>query len=343
MVKKFLTLAGICAFAISCFAVGGKEASASGGALGMQSKTGLDKAGLTVEDALVLGLVEGITEFLPISSTGHLIIANAFLGLDSEQPLCDSGGNPVKDADGREYTMKMAADAYAVIIQFGAILAVVLLYWKSVLSMLMGIVGRDPSGFRLFINIVVAFLPAAIIGLLAHDFIEEALFGVKPVIFALAAGALLMFAVQKRYDKLSSKDDDSAPKMEDLKPAQALLIGALQCVAMWPGTSRSMMTILGGYIVGLRPADAAKFSFLLGLVTLGAAGAFKAYKDGDSILRTLEIGPLALGLLVAFASAIVSVRWLVGFLTKRGLIPFAWYRLVLAALLWLMMLSGIAE
>ncbi len=299
---------------------------------GNSAKGDAGKADIGYADALVLGVVEGVTEYLPVSSTGHLILANAFLGLDSQTPLKDSSGNEILDSDGSTYTMKSAADAYAIVIQFGAILAVAVIYWQYLLKMLAGLLGRNPEGFRLLRNLIAAFLPAAVVGLLFHDFIESQLFGVKPVIFALAAGALLMLAMQKYYDKRQFAGK-RYPKLEDMTLSQAVVIGALQCVAMWPGTSRSMMTILGGYIAGLKPADSARFSFLLGLVTLSAAAAYKTYKDGAAVVEALSFGPLAMGMFVAFISAAVSVHWMVGFLTRKGLAPFAYYRLVLAAIL----------
>lgn len=296
------------------------------------AKDGCGKEDIGYADALVLGVVEGVTEYLPVSSTGHLILANALLGLDTDTPLCDSSGAEIYDIDGSPYTMKMAADAYAIVIQFGAILAVAVIYWQYLLKMLAGLLGRNPEGLRLLRNLIAAFLPAAVVGLILHDFIESQLFGVKPVIFALAAGAVLMLAMQKYYDKRQYAGK-RYPKLEDMKLSKAFLIGALQCVAMWPGTSRSMMTILGGYLAGLRPSDSAKFSFLLGFVTLSAAAAYKTYKDGAAIAEALSFGPLAMGMLVAFISAAISVHWMVGFLTRKGLAPFAYYRFILAAVL----------
>lgn len=287
-------------------------------------------------DAFVLGVVEGITEYLPISSTGHLILANSFLHLDSDEPLLTKDGKPILDEDMQPYTLKNATDAYAIVIQIGAILAVAMLYWQYIMMMFLGLIGKSSEGMRLLINLIIAFLPAAIFGLLFHSIIETYLFGVKPVVIALAVGAFFMFAVQRFYQKRISYHKIFA-KMENMRPQQSLLIGLLQCVAMWPGTSRSMMTILGGYIAGMSPADSAKFSFLLGLITLSAASLFKIYKDGEAIVQSLSIPPLALGLIVAFVSAILSVKWLIGFLTKKGLAPFAWYRIALAIALSLLM------
>ena len=296
------------------------------------------KTDISVFDSVVLGIVEGITEYLPVSSTGHLILTNSVLGLDSETPLKDAKGNIVVDKkqskkSGKEvvYTMKKAADAYAVIIQLGAILAVLALYWESVWEIVKGVFGKSKKGLFLARNIIAAFMPAAVIGLLLHDYIDEYLFGVYPVVFALFAGGLLMLFVQKKLGKKASKKPDT--DLSDLSVKQSLLIGFLQVVAMWPGTSRSMMTILGGYIAGLNPASSAKFSFLLGLLTLSAASFFKIAKDGQNMLNALSVLPLLVGLIVSFICALVCVKWLVGFLTRRGLAPFAWYRIALSAVL----------
>ncbi len=294
------------------------------------------KADISYKDAFVLGIVEGVTEFLPVSSTGHLILANSFLNLDSEEPLTDANGLPILNEDNQPYTLKSAADAYAIVIQIGAIAAVAILYWKYILMIFAGLIGRNPLGLRLFINLVVAFLPAAIIGMLLHKAIEEYLFGIMPVIIALAVGAFLMFAVQKFYANREARRA-SFIKMEDLKIRHSLMIGFLQCVAMFPGTSRSMMTILGGYLAKMRPEDSAKFSFLLGLITLSAASVFKMYKDGDAIMQSISVSPLLLGLAVAFISSALSVKWLVGFLNRKGLAPFAWYRLAIAMILALLL------
>ena len=291
------------------------------------------KNDISYSDSVVLGLVEGLTEYLPVSSTGHLILANSFLGLDDEEPLVDANGDAILNKNFEPLTLKAAADAYAIVIQLGAIFAVAIIYWESLLKMLFGLIGKNPEGLRLLRNLIAAFLPAAIVGLLAHDFIERVLFGVVPVIAALFFGAVLMVVVQRRFDKANAFACTRFTKLSDMKVRSALLVGILQCVAMWPGTSRSMMTIIGGYAAGLKPADSAKFSFLLGLITLSAASLFKIVKDGDAVLRAISVGPLCLGMFVAFVAAAVSVKWFVGFLTRRGLAPFAYYRILLAALL----------
>ena len=200
--------------------------------------------------AVILGLVEGITEFLPVSSTGHLIITSNLLGLTDAKS-------------------KSAIDAFEIVIQGGAILAVVGLYWARFVQMLRGLLGMDNAGFKLLLNIVVAFLPAAVIGLLIKKWINQHLFYAWPVVLAFAVGGVYMIVVEaRRSGRMGRPPYEGAGKgIEDMTALDALRIGALQVLAMWPGTSRSMMTITGGYFGGLRPAAAAEFSFLLGVPT----------------------------------------------------------------------------
>ncbi len=296
-------------------------------------------------DALVLGLVEGITEYLPVSSTGHLILADRVLKLDSEVPALDRNGNPVmfkSHGVERVFTQKDAADGYAIIIQFGAILAVLGLYRAHIVEILAGLIGRSRKGLLLLRNLMIAFLPAAVLGKLLGDWISEKLFGPGPVVAALVAGAVLMLAVEAWRKRKIERGGSAAliedePPLHTLSPVQALFIGLMQCVALWPGTSRSMMTIVGGYFVGLAPRRAAEFSFLLGLVTLSAASLYKGLKVGPALIQTADVGPLLLGIVVATVSAALAVRWLVRWLTAHGLGLFAWYRLILAGLvLWLL-------
>jgi undecaprenyl-diphosphatase len=269
--------------------------------------------------AVVLGLVEGITEYLPVSSTGHLILAESLLGL----------GDP---------ETRTALDAFSIVIQGGAILAVLGLYWPRVRQLLRGIGGRDPIGLRLLVNISIAFLPAAILGPLVDDWLEARLFRPVPVLAALLAGGVWMIWLDR--DR-SARAGEPALALDSLHFRQALAIGLLQCLAMWPGTSRSMMTIAGGTWVGLRPREAAEFSFLLGVPTLGAACLYRlaknliaAARDGTpDLFETLGAGSVALGLVVATLSAALAVRWLVAFLTRHGLAAFGWYRIGLSAVM----------
>ena len=288
------------------------------------------KNDISLSDSVILGLVEGATEYLPVSSTGHLIITNALLHLDQETPVLDKNGLNVLKSSGEVYTIKSLSDSYAIVIQIGAIASVALLYWRYILMMLLGIIGRNPQGFKLLKNLIIAFLPAVIVGLSLHLIIEKYLFGIVPVIIGLAFGSIVMIIVQKRYDKQKTIKRTT---IETLSIKQALIIGILQCIAMIPGTSRSMMTILGGYIAGMDAKNSATFSFLLGLITLSAASIFKFAQDGQAMLTSLSTTPLLVGLFVAFISSAVAVKWLVGFLTKHGLIPFAIYRFILAGCL----------
>lgn len=268
--------------------------------------------------AVVLGLVEGVTEYLPISSTGHLILASSLLGLRTPE-----------NAE--------ALATFEIAIQGGAILAVLGLYRHRVPQTWNGLRGRDPVGRRLLVNLALAFLPAALLGPLLDDPIEAHLFHAPPVLAALFLGGLWMLWLGRRGPA-------GERTIESMDARMALLIGLFQCVAMWPGTSRSMMTIAGGVLLGMRARDAAEFSFLLGVPTLGAACAYKLAKnllgDGPNLFETLGAAPVAIGFAVAAVSAAVAVKWLVGFLGRHGLAPFGWYRIALALLLAVLAWSG---
>ncbi len=291
---------------------------------------------LSAGNAIILGLVEGITEYLPISSTGHLIVANHLLHLDSDVPLADAAGRPLwfrapsaKNPAGQRLSLKLAADSYSIIIQFGAILAVGLLYWSQLLGICMGLLGRDPAGLRLLRNLIVAFVPAAAVGLLLDHWIDEHLFFVRVVVAAQISGAILMFAAE-RWRKRRTSPARAALLPADLSSRGALGIGLMQCLALWPGMSRSMTTIVGGYFAGMEPPKAAEFSFLLGFVTLTAATVYKGLQSGAAMIAVFGWAHMALGILVATAAAAAAVRLLVSFLTRHGLTAFAWYRLGVA-------------
>jgi undecaprenyl-diphosphatase len=317
-----------------------KSSPSIGAAAATPPPSAAPAAELSITDAVVLGVVEGITEFLPISSTGHLIVATRLLGLEATTPLLGSDGQPLwhkkpspKNPAGVPLTLKLAADTYTVVIQAGAIAAVALLYWTPLVSMLHGLLGRDPVGLRLFRNVLIAFVPAAGIGFLAHDWIDRHLFSVGAVIVAQVAGAILMFAAEAWRRRQPAAPHAADTQLGELSPGKAAAIGALQCVAMWPGTSRSMMTIVGGYFVGLAPRRSAEFSFLLGFVTLSAASVYKGYRSGGAMIAVFGWSHVLLGAIVAAITAALCVRFLVHWLTRHGLGIFAWYRLVVAAVL----------
>lgn len=301
-------------------------------------------AELSTHDALILGIVEGVTEYLPISSTGHLIIANQVLGLTSDTPLHGKNGESLwykkpspKNPTGEPLTLKLAADTYVVVIQFGAIAAVALLYWRQVRTMLLGLVGRDAAGLRLVRNLLIAFVPAAILGLLLSKWIES-LFSVAAVLAAQVSGAILMFLAEGWRKKQSSARTDRDPS--ELSGPESFGIGLLQCFALWPGMSRSMTTIVGGYFVGLNPRRSAEFSFLLGLVTLTAATVYKSAKSGTAMLTVFGWPNILLGCVVAAITAALSVKFLVNYLSRHGLVAFAIYRVILAGVLGLLLARG---
>jgi undecaprenyl-diphosphatase len=296
------------------------------------------KAELGLLETTILGIVEGLTEYLPVSSTGHLILAAYFMDLSEDSILTDKSGNIVyldnpalENPGGTPLTLKAGIDAYLIIIQFGAIAAVVILYWKRLIGMLLGLLGKNPDGLLLLRNLIVAFIPAAVIGLSFESLIDKYLFGNTPVIIALFIGGLAILAIDRWHKK--QRQDERSPELHELTPIQCLFIGGLQCVAMWPGTSRSMMTIIGGYLGRLSPTKAAEFSFLLGLITLSVASVYKGYKVGFPLIEAFGLWMPLIGCIVAALSAAVAVKWMVNYLGKHGLAVFGYYRIILAIVL----------
>jgi undecaprenyl-diphosphatase len=255
--------------------------------------------------ALILGLVEGITEYLPVSSTGHLLIAQHLLGIEESE----------------------ISKAYAIVIQAGAILAVLGLYRERVGQMLQGVIGRDAAGLRLAVCVIAGFLPAAVLGGLFDKSIEKHLFGVMPVIIAWVVGAAVILLLGTWTQRHRAGKD-----LLQLRWQGAIVIGLAQCIAMWPGTSRSLVTLLGGLLVGLSLPAAVEFSFLLGLVTLTAATGYKALKLGDGMVAAYGWTALIAGFAMALLSAALAVKWMVAWLTRHGLGLFAWWRLLAAAM-----------
>lgn len=271
---------------------------------------------MTLVQAVVLGIVEGLTEYLPISSTGHLVLTQRAMGIGQTQ----------------------AADAYAICIQLGAILAVVSLYFRYMLRMSNGMIGRDADGLALLRNIIVAFTPAAVVGFFVVDPFMKKLFGLWPIVAAWFIGgvAILVVAWTRR-----SRPRGAGRDLFDLSWSQALVIGLIQCLAIWPGTSRSLVTIVGGVLVGLSLTSAVIFSFILGAITLGAVTAYEIWKHGDIMLHAYGTTSLLAGLVAAALSATAAVKWMVGYLKRHGLALFGYYRVALAVAVAGLLLSGL--
>jgi len=259
--------------------------------------------------AAVLGVVEGVTEYLPISSTGHLLITQRLLGI------------------GEDPATKDAADSYLIAIQFGAILAVLVLYRRRIATVVAGLFGRDVDGRRLLIALVCATAPAVVIGVLFEKPIKDNLLGPWPVVAAWIAGGVLILAIA---DKVRA--DRPGLSLTHIGPKQALIIGAAQVIAMWPGTSRSLVTILAALAIGSTLAAAVEFSFLLGLVTLTGATLYEGAKNGSTVVDAYGVIDPVIGLLFAFAAAALAIKWMVSWLQTRSLAIFGWERLVVAAI-----------
>ena len=258
-------------------------------------------------DALILGLVEGITEFLPVSSTGHLILARSFLGLSAEQ-----------------------VDWQLIVIQGAAILAVCWEYrarlWETVAGL-----PRERRAQRFALMLILAFLPAAILGLLLDKPIERVLFAPIPVALALIIGGVLILLVERL------RHGEHIGSVDEIRPSDALKIGLFQSLALIPGTSRSAATILGGLLLGLSRRTATEFSFFVAIPTLLAATAYKLWQ-ARHVIDTSQAAPLAISSIVSFVAALLSIRLLLRFVSRHSFAAFAWYRigfgvLVLAAAL----------
>jgi undecaprenyl-diphosphatase len=281
---------------------------------------------------VVLGAVEGITEFLPISSTGHLVVVERLFGL----------GGSVGARD--------LLDSYAVIIQGGAILAVAWLFWGRLLAAAAALGGvlrlpgfrRDvaPADRRLAVGIVVAVAPAGLIGFLAGDAVKDHLFSPGPIAVAWVAGGAALLGVAGWLHRRSSAGEDGGLGLEQFTWQQALVVGLAQALALWPGVSRSLVTIVAGCLVGLALPAAVELSFLVGFVLLLAASVFELLKHGGDILAVYGWFDPLLGLAVAFVCAVASIRWLIRVISGRSLAGFGWYRLGAAALAFGLLATG---
>ncbi len=272
---------------------------------------------LSIPEAILLGLVEGLTEYLPVSSTGHLTVTEQLLGLTDT----DAG--------------KDAADAYAIAIQSGAILAVLGIYRRRIATALLAVAGRGPDpvgGRRLAVAIVAGFLPAAIAGFLLGDLVKEHLFGLWPVVGAWFVGGIVILAWPPAANR-------TGRALEVLTLRDGLIIGLVQTIALWPGVSRSLVVILAGLAIGLSIAAAVEFAFLLGLVTLGAATLYETFDKGGVIIDQFGVSAPLVGFGAALLSAAAAVVWMVGYVQQRGLAIFGWYRIAVAVVVAMLALT----
>lgn len=265
--------------------------------------------------AVLLGIVEGITEYLPVSSTGHLQLAGHLLGLSDDDP---------------------ATSSFEIVVQLGAILAVVAHYRALLTERTRGLFSGDAASRRLFVALAAAFVPAAIVGLAFRKAIKAHLFKPVPIATALVVGGIVMIAVERWLARPSAPARNGG--LDDVTLPRALAIGIAQCFSLIPGTSRSMCTILGAQLSGLSTATAAEFSFLLALPTLGAATIFEGIKARHDLASHVGIASLAVGMVVSFAVAWAVIASFLAYLKRRGLEPFGWYRIVLGTLvLWVLL------
>ena len=258
--------------------------------------------------ALILGVVEGLTEFLPISSTGHLIVAGALLDFNDER-----------------------GKVFEIVIQTGAILAVCWEFRKRIAKVVTGI-GRDPAANRMLVNLAIAFVPLAVLGLVFGKWIKTHLFRAETVAITSIVGALVIFAVERWYRRVSSSPGTATSRrriddVDDMRPIDALKVGIAQAFALIPGTSRSGATIIGGLLFGLSRRAATEFSFFLAIPTLLIASAYQLFRE-RALFSSADIGWMGVGVVAAFASAFLCVRWLLRYISTHDFTPFAWYRIV---------------
>lgn len=255
--------------------------------------------------AIIIAIVEGITEFLPISSTGHMIIVGHFINFTGE-----------------------FATFFEVVIQLGAILAIVVLYWKKISRSLQPRnLAPGKHGFRLWFNIAVAFIPAAVVGLIFKHKIDKYLFNTLTVALAMIVGGTLLIIIENRFRKNHTTRD-----IDNVTPIQALKIGIFQCLSLWPGMSRSASTIMGGWISGLTTPAAAEFSFFLAIPTMVAASGLDLIKDRP-VMNSIELIALVVGFIVSFLVALLVVEKFINFLNKRPMRVFAVYRILVGIIL----------
>jgi undecaprenyl-diphosphatase len=261
--------------------------------------------------AIILGIVEGVTEFLPVSSTGHLILATELLGFDAE---------------------KWAA--FNVIIQLGAILAIIVLYWRTFWAVIEGLIHRNAVSWRFVRNVLVAFLPSAVLGFILIKHIEALLGNATVVAVALILGGIAILVIEKMVKR------SDVVGVAEMPLGTAIGVGIAQCLAMIPGVSRSGATIMGALSLGVERRTAAEFSFFLAIPTMVGATTLELVKHHDTLMAGasgIGFGTVAVGFVVSFLVALVVVRAFVHYISRHGFAPFAWYRIIagVAALAWL--------
>ena len=261
--------------------------------------------------AAVMGIVEGLTEFLPISSTGHLILTGSLLGFSDDK-----------------------SKVFEIAIQTGAILAVVIVYWSR-LADAVSHVGDRPAARRFLLNVLIGFLPAAGIGLIAYKTIKAHLFNAPVVAGAFIVGALIILWVERR-----ARLQVRIAEVDDMTPLDALKVGFVQCLGMIPGTSRSGATIIGGMLLGLSRKAATEFSFFLAIPTLIGAGAYSLWKE-RALLSANDLPLFLVGFGFSFVFAWLCVRWLLRYVSTHTFVPFAWYRIAFGAVVLATAWSGL--
>ncbi|MBI5333147.1 MAG: undecaprenyl-diphosphate phosphatase [Burkholderiales bacterium] len=274
--------------------------------------------------AALMGIVEGLTEFLPISSTGHLILAGSLLRFTGE-----------------------TAKVFEVAIQTGAMLAVIWEYRQRLLGTVAGL-GHDPVAQRFARNVLIAFIPAVVLGLAFGGLVKEHLFHPVPVALAFIVGGLIILLVERRHHRAYGERDLQGSRLarvetvDDMTALDALKVGLVQCLALIPGTSRSGATIIGAMLFGFSRKAATEFSFYLGIPTLMGAGAYSVWKQRE-LLSAADLPMFAVGLVFAFFSAWLCIRWLIRYVSTHDFTVFAWYRIVFGLIVLATAWSGVVD
>lgn len=268
---------------------------------------------LLLVKAAIMGIVEGLTEFLPISSTGHLILAGSLLGFDDAK-----------------------AKVFDIAIQTGAIFAVVLVYWQKIRSTVVDL-PTSRQAQRLTLNVIIGFLPAVVLALIFGKFIKAHLFTPTVVATTFILGGFVILWAERRPASAMR-----VQTVDEMTPLDALKVGLVQCLAMIPGTSRSGATIIGGMLMGLSRKAATDFSFFLAIPTLIGAGVYSLYKE-RALLSVADIPMFAVGLVFSFISAWLCVRWLLRYIASNSFVPFAWYRIVFGIIVLVTAFSGMVN